>query len=47
MLTALAAEQEAGRLRIRPAVLIPGGETLTVVSTGSRRGPHAAAAQVS
>jgi phenylacetate-CoA ligase len=30
MLTALAAEQEAGRLRIRPALLIPGGETLTV-----------------
>ncbi|WP_020663736.1 coenzyme F390 synthetase [Amycolatopsis benzoatilytica] len=29
MLTALAAEQEAGRLRIRPAMVVPGGETLT------------------
>ncbi|MBB3729036.1 phenylacetate--CoA ligase family protein [Nonomuraea dietziae] len=29
MLTLLAGEQEAGRLRIRPAVVIPGGETLT------------------
>ncbi|MCY1061540.1 hypothetical protein [Nannocystis sp. SCPEA4] len=29
MLTLLAAEQEAGRLRIRPAIVIPGGETLT------------------
>ncbi|MEV0387993.1 hypothetical protein [Nonomuraea sp. NPDC050643] len=28
-LTLLAGEQEAGRLRIRPAVVIPGGETLT------------------
>ncbi|SEH01529.1 Phenylacetate-coenzyme A ligase PaaK, adenylate-forming domain family [Nonomuraea solani] len=27
-LTLLAAEQEAGRLRIRPAVIVPGGETL-------------------
>lgn len=30
MLTVLAGEQEAGRLRIRPAMIIPGGETLTV-----------------
>ncbi|MEV6226510.1 phenylacetate--CoA ligase family protein [Saccharopolyspora shandongensis] len=29
MLTQLAGEQEAGRLRIRPALIIPGGETLT------------------
>lgn len=29
MLTMLAAEQEAGRLRIAPAMVIPGGETLT------------------
>ncbi|MGW5364618.1 phenylacetate--CoA ligase family protein [Actinopolymorpha pittospori] len=29
MLTLLAGEQEAGRLRIRPAVVIPGGETLS------------------
>jgi phenylacetate-coenzyme A ligase PaaK-like adenylate-forming protein len=29
MITQLADEQEAGRLRIRPAVVIPGGETLT------------------
>ncbi|MGV9771756.1 hypothetical protein [Streptosporangium sp. NPDC003464] len=29
MLTLLAGEQEAGRLRIHPAVVIPGGETLT------------------
>lgn len=29
MITLLAGEQEAGRLRIRPAVVIPGGETLT------------------
>ncbi|NUP39529.1 MAG: phenylacetate--CoA ligase family protein, partial [Streptomyces sp.] len=29
MLTLLAGEQEAGRLRVRPAVVIPGGETLT------------------
>ncbi|PKW18187.1 phenylacetate--CoA ligase family protein [Saccharopolyspora spinosa] len=29
MLTLLAGEQEAGRLRIRPALVIPGGETLT------------------
>ncbi|MEU5849774.1 phenylacetate--CoA ligase family protein, partial [Saccharopolyspora shandongensis] len=28
-LTQLAEEQEAGRLRIRPALIIPGGETLT------------------
>ncbi|GIF45816.1 phenylacetate-coenzyme A ligase PaaK-like adenylate-forming protein [Asanoa ferruginea] len=30
MLTVLAGEQEAGRLRIRPALVIPGGETLTM-----------------
>jgi phenylacetate-CoA ligase len=30
MLTALAGEQEAGRLRIAPALVIPGGETLTM-----------------
>lgn len=29
MLTVLAGEQEAGRLRIRPAVVMPGGETMT------------------
>lgn len=29
MLTVLAGEQEAGRLRIRPALVIPGGETLS------------------
>ncbi|WP_163513585.1 phenylacetate--CoA ligase family protein [Fodinicola acaciae] len=29
LLTTLAGEQEAGRLRIRPAVLMPGGETVT------------------
>ncbi|WP_406318584.1 hypothetical protein OHA77_14270 [Streptosporangium sp. NBC_01639] len=29
MLTLLAGEQEAGRLRIHPAVVVPGGETLT------------------
>jgi pimeloyl-ACP methyl ester carboxylesterase/phenylacetate-coenzyme A ligase PaaK-like adenylate-forming protein len=29
MLTVLAGEQEAGRLRIHPALVIPGGETLT------------------
>jgi phenylacetate-coenzyme A ligase PaaK-like adenylate-forming protein len=29
LLTLLAGEQEAGRLRIRPAVVVPGGETLT------------------
>jgi len=29
MLTILAGEQEAGRLRIRPALVVPGGETLT------------------
>ncbi|MEW9550381.1 hypothetical protein [Nonomuraea sp. NPDC050783] len=29
LLTLLAAEQEAGRLRIRPAMIIPGGETAT------------------
>ncbi|GAA4202504.1 phenylacetate--CoA ligase family protein [Actinocatenispora rupis] len=29
MLTQLAAEQEAGRLRVHPAILIPGGETST------------------
>ncbi|MGI8312419.1 hypothetical protein [Saccharopolyspora hattusasensis] len=34
MLTLLAGEQEAGRLRIRPALIIPGGETLT---TGLRK----------
>ncbi|HEY3506462.1 MAG TPA: phenylacetate--CoA ligase family protein [Actinocatenispora sp.] len=30
MLTVLAGEQEAGRLRIRPALVIPGGETCTM-----------------
>ncbi|MET7460143.1 hypothetical protein [Nonomuraea sp. NPDC005501] len=29
MLTLLAGEQEAGRLHVRPAIVIPGGETLT------------------
>ncbi|WP_020575735.1 phenylacetate--CoA ligase family protein [Actinopolymorpha alba] len=29
MITMLAGEQEAGRLRIHPAIVIPGGETLT------------------
>ncbi|WIY06585.1 phenylacetate--CoA ligase family protein [Amycolatopsis mongoliensis] len=33
MLTLLAGEQEAGRLRIRPALVVPGGETCT---TGRR-----------